>query len=457
LNHHLLGFLGGLLLVLGSCNTTAGLYFVAPQQLGAEAEMRRPGFWISRLPDPDQIVMDAGAIEELNRSIVEDKHLRNDLFRLEAPSPETLTKRFAGQITAMEKRHLFDAGLKPVTQEFWKAMRGLVTPPDSPSTVRWALAVKFTHQRILPSDANLNAEVGDVEFDELQNSGIDIGTAFQVLQESFDRQWVFAITPLSEGWVKASDLAFGSAEEIQAALNQPMGVVVSARSDCYSDSGRRAFRTLLRMGTRFPLIQAGPVVTEIRVPDRDGDKLVWTPAWVATPDLSPQPLPYTRRTIIEQAFQFLNSPYGWGDEGEEQDCSSFVRMVFETVGVHLPRNSAAQGRSAASIAVFQKATPRADRLAQIAAAPAGNTLLQMQGHIMLYLGQYRDLPWAISEIWAYHEDASTGSRIRVINRTSVTPLDLGSGSKSGSLLERLVNVTEVASPNLIPTPVLTNP
>jgi len=452
---HRWGLLGGLLLVLGSCASTAGLYYAAPQQLeGVSAEMRRPGFWISRIADPDQIVLDARAIDELNRFIVEDKKLRTDLFHRTAPSFESLTQRFAAQIQGMEKRHLFDSTRKQVGPEFWKQMRTLVAGPEAGAPeVRWAVAVRFTHQRILPSDANLNAEVGDVEFDELQNSGVDLGTVLQVFRESTDGQWVFASTDLSEGWVKTEDLAFTSPEDIQAALARPFGVVVSARSDAYFEPERRSFRTFLRMGTRLPLVQAGPWVSEVQVPDRDdGGRLVWNSVWVASPDLSPGYLPYTRRTVIEQVFKFLHSPYGWGDEFGEQDCSSLMRVVFESVGVHLPRNSAAQGRAGASWAKFQKQTPRDERLARIAEAPAGNTLMQMQGHIMLYLGQYDGRPWAISEIWAYREDGSTGNRVRVINRTSVTPLDLGTGSPAGSLLERLVNLTEVAPPAPVPPP-----
>ena len=55
-------------------------------------------------------------------------------------------------------------------------------------------------------------------------------------------------------------------------------------------------------------------------------------------------LSYTPRHIVEQAFEMLNTPYGWGGMNGQQDCSQFVQEVFATMGIALPRDSSDQAR-----------------------------------------------------------------------------------------------------------------
>jgi hypothetical protein len=62
---------------------------------------------------------------------------------------------------------------------------------------------------------------------------------------------------------------------------------------------------------------------------------------------------------------------------------------------------------------------------------------------MLYLGKAGLLPYAIHETWAYRAPRGDQELTYKINRVAVTDLDLGKGSRSGSLLERLKSVCVV--------------
>ena len=63
---------------------------------------------------------------------------------------------------------------------------------------------------------------------------------------------------------------------------------------------------------------------------------------------------------------------------------------------------------------------------------------------MLYLGEVNGQPFAIHDIWAYHEKGPDGKeRSRLLNRVTVSDLDLGKGSDKKSLLERIVSVREI--------------
>ncbi len=154
-------------------------------------------------------------------------------------------------------------------------------------------------------------------------------------------------------------------------------------------------------------------------------------------------LPYTARNILQQAFEMLNAPYGWGGMYGEQDCSRFIQQVFATVGVNFPRNSADQVMVGKQVAEFDPNTSAEIKIRSLDRAIGGITTLYLKGHIMLYLGKAGLLPYAIHETWAYRVPDGDQELIYKINRVAVSDLDLGIGSRSGSLLERLRSIRMV--------------
>ena len=138
----------------------------------------------------------------------------------------------------------------------------------------------------------------------------------------------------------------------------------------------------------------------------------------------------------------INEPYGWGGMYGEQDCSRFIKEIFGTVGLNLPRNSSKQALVGVRTGEYPAGTPDAVKRAALAhEALAGITLMRLRGHIMLFLGFVNDTPYAIHETWGYREKQWYGDRIRVINRVAVTDLSLGQGSKKGSYLTRMYAIS----------------
>jgi hypothetical protein len=70
-------------------------------------------------------------------------------------------------------------------------------------------------------------------------------------------------------------------------------------------------------------------------------------------------------------------------------------------------------------------------------------VLYLKGHIMLYLGKAGFPPYAIHATWAYRVPDGNQDLTYKINRVAVTDLNLGKGSRNGSLLERLKSVRMV--------------
>ncbi|MDB4973423.1 MAG: hypothetical protein JWN48_1764, partial [Myxococcaceae bacterium] len=55
--------------------------------------------------------------------------------------------------------------------------------------------------------------------------------------------------------------------------------------------------------------------------------------------------PLTRRSLLTEAFRYLRTPYGWGDENGGRDCSRFVLDVLAGFGVGMPRTSSHQSEA----------------------------------------------------------------------------------------------------------------
>ena len=161
--------------------------------------------------------------------------------------------------------------------------------------------------------------------------------------------------------------------------------------------------------------------------------------------------PLTRRALLTEAFDLLDTPYGWGGEGGGRDCSRFLMDVFDRFGIGLPRHSGRQALAGTfSIDVSEVQSEREKLLLIDSAATKGAVLLHFPGHIMLYLGRTEDgTPMVIHAFAEYLEpcegvsleDGTPAETLRTVDRVTVSDLSLGEGSTRTSFLERITRVT----------------
>ena len=311
-------------------------------------------------------------------------------------------------------------------------------------SVRFGFIVKFADQRILPASEGLFTKPNDLDFDELQNSGLDIGTPVAVLYKSRDNKWLYTQSSLSRGWVEADKVAFCGLKEFEAfARDYKPVVVTSAKADIFLDPGLKEYYGYIRMGTTLAFGgNTDPQVVEVVLPLRESSGAVsFRKGYMRKGPVREGYLPYTARNIIQQAFELLNEPYGWGDMRGEQDCSRFIQQIFATTGIQLPRNAIDQAKTGLLIGEFNGTVPGEEKVEALKTkATGGLTLLYLRGHIMLFLGMSDGAPYAIHATWAYRENIGGQDTIRLVNRVAVTDLSLGKGTGKGSLLERLVTV-----------------
>ncbi|MBN2299248.1 MAG: SH3 domain-containing protein [Deltaproteobacteria bacterium] len=434
-----------LLVCLGACAAHEKRYYITPSLIqGTQPKMTTPGFWTGLIEEPDEVIIPAYAIESFNASVRRETGKIKDISQYAATYNGGLLKNtFSSTLESWAGRRSFDIQGERVQAGFFDKISSNMNLAGIPEKVNvcFGIVTAYSNQRILPTDSGMYAGKVNHAFDRLQNSALDIGTPLAILHWTSDKKWLYADSPLCSGWLPAQNVGLCSREQlIHYTGAEPFVVTLPAKTDLFLDEDLRRHHAYVRMGTRFvSKPDNGKGVVEILLPLRSPDgSCLFMGGFVAETALHHGYLPYTPRTIITQAFAMLNAPYGWGGMYGEQDCSRFIQEIFATVGIHLPRNSTQQAKVGMMAALFEENMPAPQRSAALFEhALAGISILQMRGHVMLYLGFFEGEPYAIHDMWGYLEPDSDGERLRVTNRVVVTDLSPGSGTSSGSLLERL--------------------
>lgn len=405
-------------------------------------EMRTAGFWIGRHPDPDTVVLPPEEITRFNQKIRDELKLTKDLSAWPSVfAGEELHATLQKTLDDLQARGLKSLDGKKPSAAYWSGARQAMNIAAIPSKIlrQYGLIVRYANQRFLPLEEGLYAQAYDVDFDELQNSALDIGTPVVVLHRSLDGQWFWVESSSSAGWVKAKNVALAMEDQIKPFWSTPFVVVTVPMADIYLDRAMTALIGSLQMGTRLPLMRFDGDYAEVTLAQRQSDGSVeLVPGFIAAEQIHEGYLPYTPRQILLQAFKMFNQPYGWGGMYQAQDCSRFLQEIFATVGIELPRDSKNQIQVGTRLIEWEAGAPGADKtLVLTDFAVGGITILGMKGHILLYLGAVDGRLYAIHSVWAYREPGFGGDKMFVLNRVVVSDLSLGEGSKRGALLDRL--------------------
>jgi hypothetical protein len=409
---------------------------------GTDRTMLTAGFWISRHPSPDTLVLTTEQIADLNYHIENELKSVVHITRMPASySGNVLTTLLNQDIDLMRSKVRYLSSELPVPASFYariaEDMDMAAVPPSI--TPEYGVVVRFADQRILPTRDPLYGGETEVDFDGLQNNALELGTPVMILHWSRDLQWAYVRSSMSAGWVESRHIARCSAESVEDFIHsERVAVVLRTKADIYRNPGLTYSEEYVQMGTHLPLIDVQENAFHVMIPIRDSQGyLVKQDGYILKSHAHDGYLPYTARNIFQQAFEMLNAPYGWGGMYGEQDCSRYIQQIFATVGVHLPRNSADQAMVGKRMAKFESDTPESDKLSALGEVSGGITTLYMKGHIMLYLGKVGFLPYAIHQTWAFRIRNGDQDAAYKINRVVVTDMDLGRGTRNGSLLDRL--------------------
>ncbi|MCL2144202.1 MAG: NlpC/P60 family protein [Endomicrobia bacterium] len=404
--------------------------------------MKSPGYWISKLKDPDKVILTLKEIEAVNAKtggqsiyLTDIQYFQSIFYRRTAAANHT-------KMLNMFSKYYDGNSDKPVGRDHFTELDKNISYNAFASTVnvRFAMTVSYAELRALPSYEPLFSSLGTLDLDRMQITQLDLASPVAVLYASLDGEWFYVVSEIAEGWLHADTIAFCKQDVIKDYKKwDRFAVILSPKADIYKNEDMTEFFDYVSMGTALPIAGIKGEIAEIRIPKAKSDKtLGFQKAYINLSDISVGYMQYTQRNVIQQAFKHLNSPYGWGGMNGEQDCSSFIRQIFACFGIKLPRNSTGQIESAGIFAgSFEKGEPeylRSQRI--IKNGMPGLTILYFPGHIMLYVGSEGPSPYIIHSIWGYGEETEKESKTYLINRVAITSMRIGESSKKGSLLQR---------------------
>ena len=423
--------------------------YEAPSLIGHSLRMMKTaGFWISQHPSPDAVIMSPDAIDQFNVHLIKDSKLTKNIFTIvEDLKTESLLEELEKTVADIIAKDYYTADGVRGDNDFIDEVRRNMNLNGVVAGVapRYGLIVHYASQRFLPTNDPLYEEKDDSEFDQLQNSALDVGTPVAVVHTSTDGLWYYVMTDISDGWVETKNIALGDMHQVKEfAEDKDFAVVIKPKADIFLDEAMINYYDYVRMGMRLPIssVDAGRVTVNVPVMDTDGT-LAIKQAYMNAEDVNTGYLPFTARNIYKQALSMINQPYGWGDMYGEQDCSRFMQMVFATVGISLPRDSKDQAQVSTSVVDFDEKSDDATKIAAIVKTAPANTLLAMKGHIMLYLGSVNGKPYAIHDTTAYKETVDQKEVNYALDRVVISDLSLGLGTRKGSLLRRLTRTVTI--------------
>lgn len=383
--------------------------------------MLTAAFWLNRVSD--HVFHTEDTIAAFNRHVYEILNL---------PEISTLPDHLPAEQVAEQIEKYFDHAQKTryggssqlLPAAYFETLHHNALPElEKHIPVQFGLAVRRTHVRAFPSSDLIMAEPYDFAFDLAQETSIDVGWPVAVLLSSRDQKWSFCLVPHYWGWVAASDIATAPREQVQHyAESFPFVRTVANRGLVALEKGGGVTP---QMGTRLPLAESQQVSIPVR--EKDG-QLQLVCGSIHPEHFHTGDLPCTLANIFTQAFSLTGEAYAWGDSRLGifgRDCSRFIKDVYATTGIILPRNGDQQGQAGKLRVAFSSDMSDAERTRLIVEHGQPGDILVIPTHVMLYLGHIEGKPYII-------HDVTSGQ-----NRIIVSDLLLGQGSPRGSLLSRL--------------------
>lgn len=366
----------------------------AMDSIAVQGERATAQYWTERTADGDALLLTPAEITAVNQKIRQPNSWMTDLAKYpETVSADSIREKIVavmGRYADESLPELYKNG-KRLTQysfDFAKKNCNLDAIPAM-QNVRYAVAAQRIDMRLLPEAAGWldSPDELDSHYDNLQGTAVDPAEPMAVLAESYNHQFVFALTRNYMGWVPMGAIAFTDRKNWMEYVAPKNFLVVTANKKKVPVGG--AWYVTFQMGSVIPLAASSkqdgkwiariPVnvnmqMSESLVPMEDDDTvhLGW--------------LPCTKNNFIRQGFRFLGDVYGWGGQDESVDCSSFVGDVYRTMGIELPRDADKQ-EELMPVKVSLAGLDTSARYQRVRNSLPGALFFKYGLHVMLYLGQ----------------------------------------------------------------------
>lgn len=370
----------------------------------------------------------AEEIQNFNETLIEEDKLY-DLVNLEAYLENNNYKIFLNS-DFLRNEIKYNDNLKYFTE----GKKSLNLKKIKDSFLDYGILVGKTNLRSFPTNKPYFKEPNETHFDTFQETDLQIGEAVRIRHYTKDKKWAFVICDSYYGWVETKYLAITNKNDFTnyfSVKDKEYIVVI--------DKEVNIENIIINMGTKFELVAENENSYTINFPTKNNkNEFIFKQITIAKSDaLSKGFLTYNIKNIIDQSFKYLGHNYGWGNLEDGVDCSGFILNVYKTFGLNLPRNSSKQVNIGNNFILFNKNFSNEIKLTLLNRLEPG-AIIYMQGHIMVYLGNYEDNYYIIHSLGSHTID---NEKIKVM-KVVVTDLFLRN-SNGNSFFREISGLMEI--------------
>lgn len=410
--------------------------------------MKSAGYWISKLDNPDIVILSEKEIKEFNDRIFNTKvNITNLKDYPDTINTADFIKTLKTRLDYITKKQYFNENFREIPKEYFDFLQNSIDIDKNSQNlqIKFAMTVKYSDIRILPTDDKIFSDINNFDIDKLQEESLDLGVPLAVICQTKNKKWSYVVAPLEEGWIKTENLAYTNKKIITKWIDtKKIAVITSTKADIFLDEPMKNYFEYVRMGSKFPIVKKiGKTKICVNIPTTDTQgNLVFKKAYIPRENINIGFLQFSQRNILTQAFKHLNSPYGWGGYNGEQDCSSYLGQIFNCFGIVLPETSFQKIKCGTLLTEFtNNQLPSQKEEFIITNATAGLSLIYLPGHITLYVGNEKNKPYVIHAIWGISAyDQNNQKTITYINKVIVSDLDIGNDVTGNSLLDRIIKI-----------------
>ncbi|PNR98605.1 NlpC/P60 family protein [Petrotoga olearia] len=435
-----------------------------------------PDFWIARLHNADEILMDDSEIKSFNHLLYKkmvESHIENYYYDFSNPKNEITAYDFINEIEKVmpmensekiieENLFIKDGGkIRPLKkdklkdflsnfQDFKKGISGNIQ-------VSFGLITDRSDLKALPFKYPLGITPNYPFHDITRLTTLSPGEPILIYRKSFKLNWYFVQSSFYSGWINIKNLTAVSKKEFFDYNKSPRTLIVMESKVCTEDVpafGKFHFQMgdklvlanedeinsfYFKMNTLFP---EGCYPVKIPLKRKlTNEKYGIFPIPSAKevkasfPDL-------TQKNLIKQAFKMVGERYGWGGSDYNRDCSRFIMDIFKCFGVYLPRDSKYQEiMTPAERTSFPQQTE--ERKIILDGLKTGDILF-MKGHVMMYLGKFGNEYYVIHQGAGFKQKKPNGDLENFdIHGTFIMPLSVYTLNSSTTYLDSLSSAVKI--------------
>lgn len=418
-------------------------------------------FWLNRISDKEKVILDNDEITLFNQKMFQlpqtkvcnlkkypSTILKKDLINFINEMPIPKEDRYIGNEKA--NNYYYESIIKNMVLNKIKEI----------NQIKYGLITKRADIRTLPTNDPSYSEPNDTDFDNFQESTLEVAEPVLIMNNTLDNNWSFIQAYNYRGWVTTKNIAITKNRNMWLNYLEERNFIVIIANHLSIDLNmpdKENSIIIMGMGSKLPLSNdkikpkyingfstSDKYIAKLPVRDKHGNLEFRDILVPQGDDVNYGYLKYCPANIVKLAFKMLGDQYGWSGSVNNRDCSAFICDIFKCFGFLLPRNTDQQEFSPGYTVNLQNKS-LAERT-KILEALAIGSLLFMKNHIMLYLGQIDSKSYVIHDLYAYYDKNKldvNGNPTMIVNKSvAITDLEIVRSTKE-SFLESLTIVKTI--------------